>query len=252
MLFMTYIKELILMELLAELFTHYWLQMIISIVAAYFISSVNTSIIVTQIVKHEDIRKMGSGNAGFTNTLRCVGKIPAIITFVGDFLKGVISVLIPYLLTINMSTDSASQEIRAILLYLGGLFAVLGHMFPIYYKFKGGKGVVTTASVMLMTDWRVLVAELIIFGVFFVVSKTISKCSLLCAGSYPFVAAAFRLLDSMRILSFLAPIQSPTPMFIVCVFVITFINGAAIIILHKDNIKRILNGTEKKITEKHK
>ena len=172
---------------------------------------------------------------------------PYAYRYVGD-----IRVLIPYLLTINMSTDSASQEIRAILLYLGGLFAVLGHMFPIYYKFKGGKGVVTTASVMLMTDWRVLVAELIIFGVFFVVSKTISKCSLLCAGSYPFVAAAFRLLDSMRILSFLAPIQSPTPMFIVCVFVITFINGAAIIILHKDNIKRILNGTEKKITEKHK
>lgn len=236
--------------MLAELFTGYWLQMIISVAAAYLISSVNTSIIVTRIVKHEDIRKLGSGNAGFTNVLRCVGKIPAIITFVGDFLKGVISVLIPYIMTINMSSDSHDQQIRTILLYIAGLFAVLGHMFPLYYKFKGGKGVVTTASVMIMTDWRVLIVELLIFAVFFIVSKIISKGSLMCAAAYPFVAAALRLLDSMEILAFLAPIQDPTPMFIACVFVITFINGAAVIIKHKENIKRILDGSEKKITSK--
>lgn len=236
--------------MLAELFTGYWLQMIISVAAAYLISSVNTSIIVTRIVKHEDIRKLGSGNAGFTNVLRCVGKIPAIITFVGDFLKGVISVLIPYIMTINMSSDSHDQQIRTILLYIAGLFAVLGHMFPLYYKFKGGKGVVTTASVMIMTDWRVLIVELLIFAVFFIVSKIISKGSLMCAAAYPFVAAALRLLDSMEILAFLAPIQNPTPMFIACVFVITFINGAAVIIKHKENIKRILDGSEKKITSK--
>ncbi len=238
------------MEMLAELFTSYWHYLLIAALAAYLISSVNTSIIVTRIVKHEDIRNLGSGNAGFTNVLRCVGKVPAIITFVGDFMKGVVSTLIPYIMTVNMSSETTSQEIRTIILYTGGLFAVLGHMFPVYYKFKGGKGVVTTASVMLMTDWRVLVAELLIFGIFFVVTKTISKCSLLCAGSYPFVAAALRLLDSMGHLSFLSPLNSPTPMFIACVFVITFINGLTIIIMHKDNIRRILDGTEKKITSK--
>lgn len=236
--------------MLAELFTKYWHYLLISAVAAYLISSVNTSIIVTRLVKHEDIRKMGSGNAGFTNVLRCVGKGPAIVTFVGDFLKGVVSVLIPFFMTWNMGGSSDLQEIRTIIMYTAGLFAVLGHMFPVYYKFKGGKGVVTTASVMIMTDWRVLVVSLIIFGIFFAVTKTISKCSILCAASYPFVAAALRLLDSMEIIPFLAPNQSPTPMFIICVFVITFINGAAVIILHKENIKRILNGTEKKITSK--
>ena len=105
-------------------------------------------------MKHEDIRKMGSGNAGFTNVLRCVGKGPAIVTFVGDFLKGVVSVLIPFFMTWNMGGSSDLQEIRTIIMYTAGLFAVLGHMFPVYYKFKGGKGVVTTASVMIMTDWR--------------------------------------------------------------------------------------------------
>ena len=84
------------MEMLAELFTSYWHYLLIAALAAYLISSVNTSIIVTRIVKHEDIRNLGSGNAGFTNVLRCVGKVPAIITFVGDFMKGVVSTLIPY------------------------------------------------------------------------------------------------------------------------------------------------------------
>lgn len=238
------------MEMLAELFTGYWLHMLIAIAAAYLISSVNTSIIVTRIVKHEDIRKLGSGNAGFTNVLRCVGKVPAVITFVGDFFKGVISILIPYILTAGMGSDSYDQQIRTIILYLGGLFAVLGHMFPIYYRFKGGKGVVTTASVMLLTDWRVLVLEVLIFAIFFLFTRTVSKGSLMCAAAYPFVAAALRLLDSMGVLAVLAPIQEPTPMFIACVFVLTFINGAAVIIKHKDNIKRILEGDEKKITSK--
>ncbi len=235
------------MELLYNFITNYWLYAIISAAAAYFISSVNTSIIVTGIVKHQDIRKMGSGNAGFTNVLRCVGKVPAIITFVGDFLKGVVSVLIPYFMTINM-TSPEDQFYRGLLMYLAGLFAVLGHMFPVYYKFKGGKGVVTTASVILMTDWRVLVLELLLFAVLFVVTKTISKCSLANAAFYPFFTAAMRLIDSTGFMSAIAPTQSPTPMFIICLFVITFINGLAIIIRHKDNIKRILSGTEKKIT----
>ena len=86
------------MEELIHFFTAYWLQIIIAVTASYLISSVNTSIIVTRFVIRQDIRTMGSGNAGFTNVLRCVGKTPAIITFVGDFLKGVIAVGAAWLL----------------------------------------------------------------------------------------------------------------------------------------------------------
>ncbi len=235
------------MEILTDLFCNHWLLVVISCMAAYLISSVNTSIIVTYIVKHEDIRKLGSGNAGFTNVLRCVGKFPAIITFVGDFLKGVISVLIPYLLTLGWDIPEMQME-RSLLMYFAGLLAVIGHMFPIYYKFKGGKGVVTTASVVIMTDWRVLVVELIFFGILFAITKTISKCSLVCSALYPFAAAGVRLLDKAQILPAIAPIKAPTGVFVVCVFVVTFINGIVIIIRHKDNIKRILEGSENKIT----
>ena len=236
------------MEILTDLFTDHWLLALISCMAAYLISSVNTSIIVTYIVKHEDIRKLGSGNAGFTNVLRCVGKVPAIITFVGDFLKGVVSVLIPYLLTFGWDASEMQAE-RSLIMYLAGLFAVIGHMFPIYYKFKGGKGVVTTASVVIMTDWRVLVVELVFFGILFALTKTISKCSLVCSALYPFAAAGLRILDSAGILpAALTPIKTTTVEFIICVFVITFINGLIIILRHKDNIKRILEGNENKIT----
>lgn len=237
------------MELLSGLFINNWLYVIISCICAYLMSSVNTSIIVTKVVKHEDIRKLGSGNAGFTNVLRCVGKVPAIITFVGDFLKGVISILIAYFITFGW--DSADQQMqRELLMYLAGMFAILGHMFPIYYKFKGGKGVVTAASVMIMTDWRVLVLELIVFAIFFILTKTISKCSLICAASYPFIASGLRLLDSLGAFPTLSHLSHITPTYIVCVFVVTFITGVGIIIKHKDNIKRILDGTEKKITSK--
>ncbi len=235
------------MEILTDLFYNYWVFVLISCIGAYLISSINTSIIVTYFVKHQDIRKLGSGNAGFTNVLRCVGKIPAIITFVGDFLKGVISVLIPYFLTFGW--DSPEQQLqRSLLMYLAGLFAVLGHMFPVYYKFKGGKGVVTTASVVIMTDWRVLVVELILFALLFAFTKTISKCSLVCSALYPFAAAGLRLFDRAGILPALAPVKYTSVVFIVCVFVITFINGLVIIIRHKDNIKRIIEGNENKIT----
>ncbi len=239
------------MEILTDLFYNHCFFVIISCIGAYLVSSVNTSIIVTYIVRHEDIRKLGSGNAGFTNVLRCVGKIPAIITFVGDFLKGVVSVLIPYFLTFGWDSSEMQPE-RSLLMYLAGLFAVLGHMFPIYYKFKGGKGVVTTASVIIMTDWRVLVVELIFFAILFAVTKTISKCSLVCSALYPFIAAGLRIFDRAEILPALTPIKPTTEVFILCVFIVTFINGLVIIVRHKDNIKRILEGSENRITaDKH-
>ena len=118
------------MEELTAFFSEYWLQTIIAVLAAYLISSVNTSIIVTRIVLHKDIRSMGSGNAGFTNVLRCVGKAPAIVTFIGDFLKGIISVTIAYFLMFGVQGANADIY-RGYLMYIAGLFAVVGHTFPI-------------------------------------------------------------------------------------------------------------------------
>lgn len=239
------------MEEFVSFFSTYWLQVIIAVVAAYLISSVNTSIIVTRIVVHKDIRTMGSGNAGFTNVLRCVGKLPAVITFVGDFLKGVISVLIAYFLMIGVQGE-AGEIYRGYLMYLAGFFAVLGHTFPIYYKFKGGKGVVTTFAVMLMTDWRTLVCALLIFAVFFLIARIVSLCALINFTVYPFTTLMWRVLDLNGVTTAISPLKQPSMSFIIFATVMALLIGLLIIFRHKDNIKRLLNGTEKKIKPKSK
>ena len=172
-------------------FGRYGIYTLIAAVIAYLIGSINTSIITTRIVAHKDIRTMGSGNAGFTNVLRTVGKGPAIVTFIGDFLKGVVSILIAYLILIGFN-DEKMNLVRQYAFYISGLACVLGHMYPIFYGFKGGKGVVTTASVMLMTDWRTLVAALVVFAIMFATTKVISKCALVNASVYPITTFCFR------------------------------------------------------------
>ncbi len=233
---------------LMNFFSGYWLQILIVIVLAYLISSVNTSIIVTRIVLHKDIRTLGSGNAGFTNVLRCVGKFPAVITFIGDFLKGVISVAIAYFLLFHAS---GSEEIlyRTYLMYTAGLFAVIGHTFPVYYKFKGGKGVVTTASVMLMTDWRMLAIALLVFVIMFLSTKIISICAIVNAAIYPVATITLKMLDCTGVTKFLSPTPSSVSL-AVYAFAVSFLIAALVIFRHKDNIKRLRNGTEKKITAK--
>lgn len=237
------------MSEIAEFFSVCWIQTIIAIVAAYLISSVNTSIIVTRIVLHEDIRTLGSGNAGFTNVLRCVGKTPAIITFVGDFLKGVVSVLIAFLL-ITFTVKENMELYRAYLMYLSGLFAVVGHTFPVYYKFKGGKGVVTTAAVMLMLDWRILLIGIAVFGIMFISTRIISACAILNSAVYPLSTLGVKLLDFYGFTTVLSPFKELTPAFIVFAVAAALINSALVIIRHKDNIKRLIRGEEKKATIK--
>lgn len=227
-------------------FGGYWVYILIAAVISYLIGSVNTSIITTRIVAHEDIRTMGSGNAGFTNVLRSVGKGPAIVTFVGDFLKGVLSIGIAWLLFMLCSGDNM-ELVRRYTFYIVGLACVLGHMYPIYYGFRGGKGVVTTASVMLMTDWRTLVTALVIFAVFFAATKVISKCALINAALYPISTFCFKyFMDYI-------PYKNDSTASINFVFfatAIALVIAVLVIYRHKDNIKRIINGTEKKITAK--
>lgn len=232
------------------IFTQYWYVILIGAVLAYLIGSVNTSIIVTRIVAHTDIRTMGSGNAGFTNVLRSVGKIPAIITFVGDFLKGVLSVVIAYVLiacfipSAGMFTAEAETFLMNYLVYFISFFCILGHTYPIFYGFKGGKGVVTTASFMLMTDGRILAVALGIFVVVFLLTKTISKCALVNAVCFPISTFLFSyFIDT--------PQYVPTEAGLYLTILKTFISlviAVLVIYRHKDNIKRILKGTEKKIT----
>ena len=119
-------------------------------IIAYLIGSINFSVLISKKMAGFDVREKGSGNAGATNMLRSVGKKGAIFTLIGDCLKGVVAILFAIIVgKIAKNTD------KALLVQLAGIAVVLGHTFPIFFGFKGGKGVATSLGVLLMTNWQI-------------------------------------------------------------------------------------------------
>ncbi len=236
---------------LSQSFGNYWWCWLLAPVIAYLLGSINPAILVTKIATkgRQDIRKMGSGNAGFTNVLRSVGKVPAIITIVCDALKCVIAVIIGGLLfsMIPSSGDSAvhKEMIANCGKYLAGIFCILGHSFPLYFHFKGGKGVVSAAALMLTEDWRVFLLVLGTFLVLFLLTKIISVGSIAGAvlyGPYTFIATFF--FDRI-------PYGNELSIgYVVLSTCAALIIGVFVTVKHKENIQRLLRGEEKKITAK--
>ena len=227
-----------------------WWRFLLTAIAAYLLGSINTAVIVTKIVTKgkQDIRQMGSGNAGFTNVLRSVGKVPAIFTIVCDALKCVIAVIIGWFIFSFVSADSAavSGDLSYIGKYIAGIFCIFGHSYPVYFNFKGGKGVVTAAGLMLSEDWRVFLLILTTFLLVFIFTKIISISSITCAVLY----AVYTF-----IITFFVDYRGGAGYSLSYVIISTaaaLIIGVFVIVKHKENIGRLLRGEEKKITAKKK
>lgn len=244
------------MQSLTLYLQNYWWCIILLAVFSYILGSINFAVVFTRIVKKQDIRTLGSGNAGFTNVLRCVGVFPAVMTFVFDFLKAVISVLAARLLVTFVPvgglflSESLKTEYMYYTMLIAGLFCVVGHSFPVFFNFKGGKGVVTTAAMMAVVDWRFFLMVLGTFLIVFVFSRIISLSSII---------AGIMMGPSCFIVTYLfmykPSLESADPYTLSFVWVSTILAasiGVFAIIKHKDNIKRILKGEEKKITAKKK
>lgn len=153
---------------------------IVMAIIAYAIGSVNFSVIFSRKFAGFDVREKGSGNAGTTNMLRTVGKKAAIITLVCDILKGVVSILIAILIG-NIAKDVD----KAILVQIAGFCAVLGHTFPIFFEFRGGKGVATCLGILLLTNWQIGLICLT-FGVLLIaITRMVSLGSIMAAILYP-------------------------------------------------------------------
>ena len=148
------------------------LSIICSIVLCYLLGSLSFAIIVSKCIAKKDIREFGSGNAGMTNVLRTLGKGPAALTLIGDIGKAVVGVFLSRLLLTYWG--KVPQEYLTMFLYLAGLFVVLGHIYPIYYGFHGGKGIATSAGVLLMVDPIVFLGVVIVFLVVVLISKIVS------------------------------------------------------------------------------
>ena len=213
-----------------------WLPLLISAVVAYLLGSLDFAIIVTKAFTNEDIREKGSGNAGATNVLRNHGKKLAALTSLGDVGKSVVSVLLAWYVWFPLCGLSHLGYYGG---FVAGVACVLGHMFPLYFGFRGGKGVLTVLGLMLVLDWPVALIGLAVFIVTVMLSKMVSLGS---------IVAGVSLCISIFIhLKYIAGAGVQAIVF--CTAMIIFVVGLAVM-KHSSNIQRILNGTENKIGSK--
>lgn len=210
------------------------LASVIAIVVSYLLGSINTSIIISKIRK-KDIRNQGSGNAGATNALRVMGKAAAAMVVIGDALKAFIAAGVSVLIA---DWFSISYPETLLLKYLALVFVVIGHNFPLYFGFHGGKGIVTSVAVIFAIDWRLGIIVLGVGVICIVLTRYVSLGSMIGCILFPLVCYV-RYMD--------APMSYEKLVIIPAVFL-----GILGIIRHKNNIKKLMSGTERKIGEKAK
>ncbi len=196
------------------------------IVIPYLLGSINTGIILSKVMYHDDIRNHGSGNAGATNALRTYGKKFGALTFLGDFLKSVIATLIGSLL-LSGTLGGA----------IAGLFVMIGHMFPIYYNFKGGKGVACAAAVVLFLEPISFLILMTFFVVIVLGTKYVSLGSCMAIALFPVIASMIQNLY----VAFTGQGLGAIP-------VVGVLMAVLVVYMHRANIKRLLNGTESKLS----
>ena len=192
---------------------------------AYLLGSVDTGILVSKYLYHDDVRTHGSGAAGMTNMLRTFGKKAAALTAVGDVLKGVVAVCLGRWLFGHLPADAAVSPYLGV--YLAAILAVVGHSKPIYFGFKGGKGVLVAAGAILAVQPVLLPVLALIFLVCLVPTGMVSLGSITMAAAYPVLTLVYSLMRGL-----------PTRDVVVCT-VGAAIMGGMVIWMHRSNIQRI-------------
>lgn len=198
-----------------------WFLNILTVLVSYFIAAVNPAIIISKIVLKKDIRELGSKNAGTTNSIRTMGKKWGALVFVLDLLKVVVSYLL-LMLVYKMFSLPFSNVSKS--LYM--LASVLGHVFPIYYGFKGGKGVAVYLMTALLIDYKAALVCIAVGVILILITRWVSLGSV-CGTILLVIISIFMDTNFNAIILSLAT--------------------AVVVVKHKENIKRILNGNENKL-----
>lgn len=206
------------------------IKILLVAVVGYLLGSINTSIIVGRLYG-TDIRKHGSGNAGMTNTLRTLGKAAAVMVIFGDILKGVLSYIIGNLVVASIPA-AITVDIVGIGGMAAGIAAIAGHNWPLYFGFKGGKGILTSFSVVMMMDWKLGLILLGLFIIIVAITRYVSLGSIIASAAFPISAA----------------VKGNSMVFVIFAAVLAILA----ISRHSGNIKRLLSGTESKLGEKKK
>ena len=208
---------------------------IITVIAAYLIGSINFAVIFSNAFLKQDVRSMGSGNAGTTNVMRNGGFLPGALTFLCDALKGFVASYMGYLIFDYLShhTTWAMAIYGA---YACGTACMLGHVFPIFFQFKGGKGVATSVGIFAVCCPIAIIIGLVVFAAVTLISKYVSLASIIATVTVVTLSIIF---DDIY-----------ASAYVQAFFILVM--GAIVILKHSTNIKRLLNGTESKVGRKVK
>lgn len=205
------------------------------VLSSYFIGSVSSAVIISKLMSGKDIREEGSGNAGATNMLRVHGKGAGALTLVCDILKGVIAILLSMLFDMWLKSAAPDSIFIGNLAYIAGFFAVIGHDFPVFFKFRGGKGVATSLGVVLMLNWKIGLIVLALALIIMIVSRYVSLGSITAAVSYPIL-----------VIGFMVGSEKWNVFYILSAVLLALV----LILKHHANISRLLKGEENKLFKK--
>lgn len=211
----------------------YYLGALAAVIIAYLLGSINFAVIFANIFLKKDVRELGSGNAGTTNVMRTAGFLPGALTFICDALKGFAACFIGKMLFIHAFPDTIPWIYVA---YMCGVACMIGHVFPIFFRFKGGKGVATSVGIFSVCCPIAIVIGLTVFALMTLITKIVSLSSLVATVTVISLSIVFYNSESNIVLPALLSITM----------------GLIVFLKHKDNIKRLTKGEEKKITVRRK
>ena len=197
---------------------------IIIAIIAYLIGSINFSVIISKRMAGFDVREKGSGNAGTTNMLRSIGVKAAVITLLCDILKGVVVILIAIL--IGNIVDGLDD---ALLVQLAGIFVIIGHTFPIFFGFKGGKGIATSLGVLLMINWQIGLICLVFALILMAITRMVSVGSIAAAILFPVLVVFIGQ-------NYIVPVNNWSYL------IFSIIIAILVLFNHRENLKRIFTG----------
>ena len=218
----------------------FFASLFVVLFASYLLGSINSAILISKTLYGEDIRTKGSGNGGMTNMLRTYGAKAAILTLVGDLLKTAISIALAGFVFGFQYVGDIGKISVSLYCYWAGLFAVIGHIFPIYYKFKGGKGVLVTSTMALILTPIPFLILFAVFAAIVAMSKYVSLGSVSVAALYPVLLhGTFTVMFGPKSMPGLIALCS---ILLACI----------IVWCHRENLKRISEGTERKLSFKKK
>lgn len=205
---------------------------IVTVIAAYLIGSINFAVIFAKAFLKRDVRELGSGNAGATNVMRNAGFLPGLLTFLFDALKGFVACYMGEVIFEFVNKNNPSEWLTPVTgAYICGLACMLGHVFPFFFGFKGGKGVATSVGIYAVCCHEAIILGLIVFAAVLLISKYVSLGSVLAAITVVVSSIIFY--------------DNTTPIFPQIIFSVAM--GVIVVGKHKENIKRLISGTESKV-----